>query len=195
MIQCELLVYALLTFAERGDASSDSGHMLADAQVDALNERRVDLPAVRRQHLLNRTEEPSCPVVVQLHGPIVMFAHKLGWPEIASPLFRAGSHMERLSLELADAVYSSSRCSADWVVREYGLNASNIPVIHTGIDLTLFRPGPAAADGLRRLIFVGKIAHNKGIEQLGEAALQLAPEDSVVRHHLELVQRAGAVDR
>ena len=48
MIQCELLVYAFLTFAERGDASFDSGHMLADAQVDALNERRVDLLAVRR---------------------------------------------------------------------------------------------------------------------------------------------------
>src|SRR6516164_8211743 len=53
MIQCELLVYALLTFAEGHDASTDGGHMLADGEVDALDEGGVDLPAVRGQHLLN----------------------------------------------------------------------------------------------------------------------------------------------
>src|SRR2546430_13865811 len=56
MIQGELLAYAVLAFAERTDPSSDRGHMLADAQVDALHERRVDLPAAGRQHLLDRLQ-------------------------------------------------------------------------------------------------------------------------------------------
>src|SRR5437870_13717273 len=56
MIQGELLAYAVLAFAERTDPSSDCGHMLADAQVYALHERRVDLPAAGRQHLLDRLQ-------------------------------------------------------------------------------------------------------------------------------------------
>ena len=34
----------------------DGGDMLADGEVDALNERRVDLPAMCRQHLLDCPE-------------------------------------------------------------------------------------------------------------------------------------------
>ena len=36
MVQGELLAQAHLVLAQRGDASSDSGHMLADAQVEAV---------------------------------------------------------------------------------------------------------------------------------------------------------------
>src|SRR6266852_8359959 len=54
MVQCQLLAYAVLTFAEGDDASPHSGDMLADAQVDALDEGGVDLPAAGRQHLLDR---------------------------------------------------------------------------------------------------------------------------------------------
>ena len=42
MIQYELLVSALLTFAEGHDASTDGGHMLADGEGDALHKRRLD---------------------------------------------------------------------------------------------------------------------------------------------------------
>src|SRR6266496_1660476 len=54
MIQGELLPHAVCALAERADPSSDRGHMLADGQVEALHERRVDLPATGRKHLLDR---------------------------------------------------------------------------------------------------------------------------------------------
>ena len=56
MVQCQLLAQAVLVFAQRGDAPSKSGHMLADAQVHALNEGRVDLPTAGREHPLHRLE-------------------------------------------------------------------------------------------------------------------------------------------
>src|SRR6266849_641518 len=56
MVQCQLLAYAVLTFAEGDDASPHSGDMLANTQVDALDEGGVDLPAAGRQHLLDRLQ-------------------------------------------------------------------------------------------------------------------------------------------
>src|SRR4030095_3667291 len=53
MVQNELLLHAVLTLAEGGHPSPDRGDMLADAQVDALNEGGVDLPAAGRQHVLD----------------------------------------------------------------------------------------------------------------------------------------------
>src|SRR4029077_5706022 len=56
MIQGQLLAYAVLTLAECGDPTSHRRHMLTDGQVEALDEGRLDLPAMCRQHLLDRTE-------------------------------------------------------------------------------------------------------------------------------------------
>src|SRR5438128_7406100 len=56
MVQNELLPQAVLTFAECGHPSPHRGDMLADAQVDALDEGGVNLPAAGRQHLLNRLQ-------------------------------------------------------------------------------------------------------------------------------------------
>jgi len=50
------IVEKAATFAEGDDASPHSGDMLADTQVDALDEGRVDLPAAGRQHLLDRLQ-------------------------------------------------------------------------------------------------------------------------------------------
>src|SRR5262245_48906650 len=59
LIQYKLLQQPLLALTQRADPSSDRGHMLADAQVHALNERGVDLPAAGRYHLLHRLERPE----------------------------------------------------------------------------------------------------------------------------------------
>src|SRR6266478_3960689 len=41
VIQGQLLAHALLVLAQRGDASANSGHMLAQAEVEAFNEGAV----------------------------------------------------------------------------------------------------------------------------------------------------------
>lgn len=138
-------------------------------------------------HLLNRTEWNRVPTVIHLHGPLVMFAHALGWPATDSELFRVGIEMERTCLRLADAVFSSSRCSAEWCARHYGLDAGKIPVLHTGVDTKLFRPGDEVKAERPTIIFVGKVARNKGADGLVDACCQLAREIPGLR--LELLGR------
>lgn len=125
-------------------------------------------------HLLNRAEWDSIPTVIQLHGPLVMFAHTMGWPELDSEFYRVGVAMESTCLRLADAVFSSSACSVDWCARYYGLVSERVPVLHSGVDTQLFRPeaGPKAARPT--IVFVGKVQPAKGVDLLVEAACELA---------------------
>jgi 1,4-alpha-glucan branching enzyme len=127
-------------------------------------------------HLLNQSAWNRIPSVVHLHGPLVMLAHTLGWPDVESEFFRIGCNMEAATLRLADAVFSSSACSADWCAREYGLDRARIPVLHTGVDRGVFFPRPVPSSPVPTIVFVGKIVRNKGVEVLVEAACLIARE-------------------
>ena len=157
---------------------------LVAAEVGALHARLgldvVDFPEWGGEgfvYLLNRTAWDRAPVVVlHLHGPLIMLANTIGWPEKDSELFRIGTMMEGTCVRLADAVMSSSRCSADWCAEHYGIDASTISVIHVGIDNNLFRPGVAERDGRPTIVFVGRVAFSKGVGTLVDAACVLADE-------------------
>ena len=139
----------------------------------------VDFPEYGAEgyvHLLNRTEWNRIPTVLHLHGPLVMLAHTIGWPEVDSEFYRASSHMEGTCVRLADAVLSSSRCSADWCARHYGLDADEVPVIHAGIDTESFRPLDVPKDDSPTVVFVGKLVANKGVGDLVNACARLAGE-------------------
>ena len=127
-------------------------------------------------HLLNRLETNKIPVVLQLHGPLVMFAHELEWPDRNSEFFRVGTHMESTCVRLADAVYSSSQCSVEWCRNHYGLKQQDVPVLHTGVDPNIFCPGIKAKEARPTIIFVGKLVENKGVLELAEAAKNLVSE-------------------
>src|SRR5438105_4174981 len=47
---------------------------------------------------LDRNPHDWIPVVVQLHGPLSMFAERIGWPNKQSDLFRVGTFMEDYSI-------------------------------------------------------------------------------------------------
>ena len=126
-------------------------------------------------YLLNRTAWNAVPTVVHLHGPLGMLAHTIGWPEVDSDFYRVCSAMEATCVRLADAVFSSSHCSADWCARLYGVNAERVPIMHTGVDTTHFQPS-AAKQERPTVIFVGRIAQSKGADVLVDAALDLAHE-------------------
>ncbi len=127
-------------------------------------------------HLLNQGEWNRIPSVIHLHGPLVMLANTLGWPAKDAELYRTGRHMEGTCLRLADAVYSSSQCSADWCVTEYGLDKELIPCLHTGIDTALFYPRAVPKYAELTVVFVGKLVSNKGVEDLLEAVCALQHE-------------------
>ena len=138
-------------------------------------------------HLLNRTEWNHIPTVVHLHGPLVMFAHTMGWPEVDSEFYRTGTAMEGACVRLADAVFSSSACSADWCAKHYGVKRELIPVLHTGVDTKLFSPHDVPKSGRPTIVFAGKLARNKGVHLLVEAACRLANEFPGL--HLRLLGR------
>lgn len=126
--------------------------------------------------LLNRTPWNQLPVVIQLHGPLVMFAHTMNWPATDSEFYRTGTLMEATCLRLADAVYSSSRCSAEWCARHYGLDPNRTPVIHSGVDTEHFRPGDGGKECRPTVVFTGRVARNKGVFELLEASAVLVSE-------------------
>ncbi len=138
-------------------------------------------------YLLNRTEWNRVPCIVHLQGPIVMLSQMLGWPEKTSEFFRVGSFMEGTCLRLADAVYSSSRYSADWCLRSYTLEHETIPVIHAGVDTKQFFLRNLLKAENPTIVFVGRIAESKGAVVLFQAALQLAKEIQNLR--LQMIGR------
>lgn len=127
-------------------------------------------------YLLNRTGFNYIPTVIHLHSPLIMFAHTINWPEPNSVFYNVGTAMEETCLKLADAIFSSSKCSAEWCRSHYNLDDQKIPIIHTGIDTKLFQPLDIPKNDRPTIIFVGKIAPNKGVDILVEASCHLANE-------------------
>jgi len=150
------------------------------AEIEALHRRIgldiVDFPewaAEGYTYFLNRMKENYVPAIIQLHGPLVMFGHVLDWPATHSAFYKVGTHMEATCIQLADAVYSSSECSANWVREHYQPKKKTIPVIHLGIDTIKFAPQPVPKNQFFTIVFIGKIVQNKGVEELVEAASNL----------------------
>jgi glycogen synthase len=159
-------------------------------------------------YLLNRTGwDPKPATVIHVHGPMAMFAHVMGWPDIASDFYRVGTEMEGASLRLADAVFASSSYSAEWCAKSYGLERERIPTIHTGIDVIHFSPRPKERDARPTILFAGRITYSKGVLELMEAACRLVDEfpqlrlrmlghgdPPVVRELRSMAARYGAPD-
>ena len=90
-------------------------------------------------------------------------------------------------MRLADAVFSSSQCSADWCAKHYDISRERIPVLHTGVDTEVFCPRPVAKARRPTIVFAGKLARNKGVCLLVEAGCRLAREFPGL--HLRLLGR------
>ncbi len=153
------------------------------AEIEALNDRvgidLIDFPewgAEGYVYLLNRLPWKRIPAVIHLHGPLVMLAHTIGWPEKESSFYKVGCNMEATCVQLAEAVYSSSECSAQWINKYYEPKKKEIPIIHLGINTDLFKPLTEAKNERPTIVFAGKLVKNKGIEELVEAAAALARE-------------------
>jgi glycosyltransferase involved in cell wall biosynthesis len=140
--------------------------------------------------LLNQLEYRRVPAVVHLHGPIVLFAHTIGWPDIDSEEYRVGTAIEAACLRMADAVSSSSGCSADWAARHYGIERGRIRVLHSGVDTKAFRPLTVPRDDRPTIAFVGNVVENKGVHLLLQATHEVAEHVPGVR--LRVIGRADA---
>ncbi len=127
-------------------------------------------------YLINRSEWERVPVVVQLHGPLVLFANAIGWPSTNSEFYRVGRMMEATCLRLADAIFSSSACSADWCAREYDLAREQIRTWHAGVDTRLFSPNTSVHHDRPTIVFAGRVTADKGVPLLVRASIRLTAE-------------------
>lgn len=171
-------------------------------EIDALNKRVgldiIDFPEYGAEgffYLLNRTDWNKIPVVLQLHGPLVMLARSLHWPDLGSEFYRTGTFMEATCFRNADAVYSSSKCSADWCLKYYHPRTDSIPILHTGIDIDLFSPKPENSSQEPVVLFLGRIAESKGIGDLVDVVCRLSGEIAGLKLRIIGNGEAGYVDQ
>ena len=137
-----------------------------------------------------------------LHGiPHVLTAHSLEplRPWKAEQLgggYAVSSWVERTAVEAADAVIAVSHgMRRDLLACYPALDPARVPVVHNGIDTTLYHPD-RGTDVLRRfgidpdrptVVFVGRITRQKGVPHLLRAARRFDPA-------VQLVLCAGAPD-
>jgi glycogen(starch) synthase len=113
--------------------------------------------------------------VVQLHGPLAMFAEHMGWPELDSPMYSIGTFMEQTVIRHADQVIASSRNTADFCAWRYGVDREAVEVVHSAVDPEEFAPRMQPAGGRHpRLLFVGNLNGNKGVWRVVRSAMRLA---------------------
>jgi len=155
---------------------------------------------------LDRAHWGRVPTVVHLHGPLAMFSERIGWPDPETEFFRLATFMERLSIQRADALISSSENIADFTAAYYGADRAGIEVVHGGIDVDEFAPMPQIRRSRRpTVLFVGNIADNKGAPTLVDAVIRLRAkypdillqllgkgDDSIVRNLRRRSREAGA---
>ena len=112
--------------------------------------------------------------VLQLHGPLAMFAEHMGWPDRGSTLYEVGCFMERTVTHRADLVLASSHNTAGFAAERFDYPLERIVVIHSGIDTELFQPRPQPADDRHpKLLFAGGVVRAKGIIVLVKTVLNL----------------------
>jgi glycosyltransferase involved in cell wall biosynthesis len=135
---------------------------------------------------LDRTTWNWVPTIVQLHGPLAMFAERIGWPEPGSEHHRVVTFMEGESIRHADGLMASSANIADFTAKYYGAQRESIHVVHCGIDCEMFSPAnPAALDGNRpTVLFVGNIVASKGAHLVFEAVMRLRSKYPDIRLQL-----------
>jgi len=139
---------------------------------------------------MNRTPWRHTPVVVQLHGPLTMFAERIGWPDPDSEFVRTVGFMEERSIQLADALMACSANIADFTAERHGVERESIEVVHCGVDTEQFRP-PGGGEGERdpTVLFVGNLDFSKGIKAVFDAVMQLRPRYPGLR--LEVVGKGN----
>jgi glycosyltransferase involved in cell wall biosynthesis len=148
-------------------------HISADKPFDVID--APEYGAELYAYQLNRSSWYGSPVVVQLHGPLAMFADHIGWPLPETSLHRVGTAMERESIQRADAVMACSANIADYAAAWGARDRADIEVVHCGVDDTAFQPARATG-GRPTVLFVGNVEANKGVVTAFDAMLRLRDE-------------------
>jgi glycosyltransferase involved in cell wall biosynthesis len=138
---------------------------------------------------LDTAQWREIPVVVCMHGSLTMFAERTDWPPKESDFYRVGIFMEETVVRKADSLFAVSRNVAKFWSDRCGIPLERINVLHPSVDPTLFSPTSDTTRGRPTVLFVGRVAEDKGLFTLAEAALKLRQ-----KHPAVLLRIAGTGD-
>lgn len=123
------------------------------------------------------------PLIIHMHS---IEADRSGQPHGGNPLVR---EIEGLALMLADRIIAVSQHTKDGIIREYGIPADKIEVVHNSIDESTLIPyagendyaylSAMKAQGYRVIVNVGRLTIQKGLPNLLRAfrlVLEHAPK-------------------
>ena len=116
------------------------------------------------------------PLVVSFHVPFA--ASRSIWSTLAATTYRVYAR----ALAAADRVVVMGRAQRELLTR-LGVPEGRIVVLHNGIDLDRYSPGPSAAlewfDAVRLFCYFGRVDPEKRVESLIRAFLDAAPPPRV----------------
>jgi glycosyltransferase involved in cell wall biosynthesis len=82
--------------------------------------------------------------------------------------------MEKTSLQYADRLLASSRHTADYCGRAYGVDTSAAGVVYSGVDVDRFSPHDTSNDDRSpKILFIGNLSGGKGVTDLLRVAARL----------------------
>jgi len=88
--------------------------------------------------------------------------------------------LELISYQSADLVILTTEAMKEYVCQHFGITACKVSVLPNPIDLELFSPDPAVPKVAGRLIFIGRLAKEKNVENLLRATAGLVGVELVV---------------
>ncbi|MCJ8505709.1 glycosyltransferase [Kocuria flava] len=138
---------------------------------------------------LRIAEAAGVPLVLGLHTTARAKNLRAAADEPPEPAARADAE-ERL-IARAEATVVNTRAEAEQLVALYGADPRRLAVVAPGVDLAVFRPGPAAErpappDRALRVLFAGRLQPLKGPQVLVEALGALRQDPSAPAVELEL---------
>jgi glycogen synthase len=83
-------------------------------------------------------------------------------------------HLEKMGCEKADRVMAVSYYTKDILIKNYGIDARKIEVVHNGIEMQGPPPSPRGmSSSAPRILFLGRVTYQKGPNYFLEAAHQV----------------------
>jgi glycosyltransferase involved in cell wall biosynthesis len=122
---------------------------------------------------LTATAEDRIPIVVTYHA---LGAVERRFHRDAGPKSRVG--LERTLGNMADRVIALCEDEVSELGR-FGVHRADTVIVPSGVDVSLFTPGPSVEDGVPRVLAVGRLTERNGFADL-VAAMPLVPEAELV---------------
>jgi glycosyltransferase involved in cell wall biosynthesis len=108
--------------------------------------------------------KPPCPLVMRLHGSVLVCRHGEGRPTQIAPLDK---HFEIKNVRMADHIVAVSRHIGEATNQVMHLN-KEFQVIYNGVDVQKFLPQPIQSDA-KTILFIGNLMWRKGVFDLIKA--------------------------